>query len=381
MAHAVDFQGSCQDSELKQIRSETQVTFKIDHFMDRVEEANSIDDDFLAHSPDISLTFKDAEGNKNNIFYCYITIQEIKQPQGGNYLSIYVQRSDKNTIDRCSVKLNLKIRGSDESVINRVFQFTKNKSNSGDHMCKKTQVANFLTSTGSLILDGVFTVIVDTQIQGSVTPEPLATETSRTLSQDLQASDFPADFSMLSADGYNIPCFKNILAARSPVFKTMLTSGNFTEVTVSRIKIKEFKNRTLKTFWRFLISDVIDINEALALNMKAAKDEDHVDEAGDVMVHSEEETVDIVRNLLLLSEKYNIPSLKVKAEAFLVEKMTSETALATLEVASTVGAKKLVDFIVEYIVRNRVDENFAVENIVTYDLPKDIFALIMKAFW
>ena len=74
-------------------------------------------------------------------------------------------------------------------------------------------------------------------------------------------------------------------------------------------------------------------------------------------------------------------SLKVKAEDWLMEKIAPETALATLKVALIVGAKRLVDFFVDYIVKNRCNDNFAFENIVAYDLPKDVFALFMKASW
>ena len=294
MAHTVDFQGPHLENEVKQIRTKTHLTFKIDHFMDRIKVADYNKTKFHVRSSDYNVPYKvsDAtEEKEDSTFICALGITEfeIDEDDSLNQIGVYFRRSSKTTVESHTLKISIKVRET-AFVGEAIVTLEKDPPSSSAYFnfTSMARAKKLTTSTGSVIIDAYVTVIIDSDVKGSITaerPKPIKTQDQdiRTLYddlQDLQDSDFPADFFMVSADGYNIPCIKAVLVARSPVFKTMLTSENFIEFTISRIKIKEFKSGTLKTFWSFLISD--HISRHAVHDIKAEKNGDPIDEACEV---------------------------------------------------------------------------------------------------
>ena len=397
MAAKVDYQGENVSGELKQVRSKTGLTFKIDHFEDRVKAFETSNLTFKTlSSPRYKIIYKKGKDQADGIFNCTLTLelQKEENKEGENLPNEklllkrigFFLRPTEDTARPVTVRFSASRPGDWGSTF--IYTYTRQSGYGWPDYFKKHRLARYCAIDGSLTIHSTVTVLFDTAVHG-----PLARETEReplfsSLQIDLRRSDFPADFALISADGHKISCVKAILAARSPVFRNMLTSGNFKEATESQIEIKEFRNRTLKTFWHFCLTDYVDVSTGSKLKSEIEK-EMRVETRGrrgrrssDICpIHPETSHLLIVQNLLILADKYDIPSLKNKATEWLLLKVTPRNALTILEVGAKVNAKRLIDGIVYYIVNNRTNENFTLEKITAQDLPREVYELIINAFW
>ena len=66
----------------------------------------------------------------------------------------------------------------------------------------------------------------------------------------------------LECEGVELKSHSFVLAARSPVFKRMLSQGDFLEQQTGRIKIKEMDVGILRQMIRFVYTDSVEIDEA-----------------------------------------------------------------------------------------------------------------------
>ena len=69
-----------------------------------------------------------------------------------------------------------------------------------------------------------------------------------------------------------------------------------------------------------------------------------------------EGTVDeVLRNLLVLGDKFNVPKLKTQASYHLAQRIQTSNVLKTLEIACQINGSKFVDFLVTFINKNITD--------------------------
>jgi hypothetical protein len=118
-----------------------------------------------------------------------------------------------------------------------------------------------------------------------------------------------------------IPVHKLILAARSPVFRAMLSSGMH-EASADEMEITGYAVEAVRAFVRFLYCDVCmraDLNEH-AWDLQA------------------------------LADKYDVPSLGRICESYLITELCEENALHTLVRAHAQGASMLKQKAIGYIV-------------------------------
>lgn len=113
-----------------------------------------------------------------------------------------------------------------------------------------------------------------------------------------------ADVELIS-DNEVIRAHRVVLAARSPVFRAMLRSDRFIEGESGRVEVKQSDPASLKMFVRFLYEDTLD---------------DDVLSSDFTLCH----------NLIMLSNRYDVNSLKVKCSDFIARYHLSEEKAATI---------------------------------------------------
>ena len=191
-----------------------------------------------------------------------------------------------------------------------------------------------------------------------------ATNLAEKLSNGDLVSDF-SDFAIVSRQGDEIKSFKNIMAVQSPPFHAMLRNQGHKEVQDGKVHLSDFGTVTLRTFNHFLLTDGIKTD----LEIKEARGED------------EETDGDVVRNLLILGNKYDVESLVWQAENWLMKNLSAENALVTATVANMVNSGRLLDKCVQFVVANRKDEKLSMSAIRESGLSLEIISKILEGFW
>lgn len=167
-----------------------------------------------------------------------------------------------------------------------------------------------------------------------------------------------SDFVLESSDGEAIPVSKMILAARSPVFATMLSQSESEEVLSGKCKIQDYDAVTLKAFWTFLLGD-----ENPGPMVSAPEDQ-----AG----------VQFTMDLLALANKYEVKGLFAEAERQLAFVVCQQNAAEMIKLADAVGAAAL-----EAEVLNFLKENVKMGGIdpgTLADLPRDVRVKVFARF-
>ena len=114
--------------------------------------------------------------------------------------------------------------------------------------------------------------------------------------------------------------------------------------------------------------------------MKLAAKEGKRQKSGDISV-PEATGEDVLRNLLLLADKYNVPKLKTSASFQLAQRLNTNSVLKTLKVACQLECYKLVDYLVAFIIKNRGSPNLKVQKIFDCSFPQDIMVKIVEGVW
>jgi speckle-type POZ protein len=127
----------------------------------------------------------------------------------------------------------------------------------------------------------------------------------------------------IKCEGKTFPCHKAILASRSEVFKAMLTQEESLERIKNEVEIKDCSHEALESFLEFLYTDGLS-----------------------------DKTPYQSTELLVLADKYNIPSLKDKCELALSEILTNFNAIQLLSTAFLISAKTLLKNAAIYITKN-----------------------------
>jgi hypothetical protein len=145
-----------------------------------------------------------------------------------------------------------------------------------------------------------------------------------------------------------VPVHKLILAARSPVFRAMLSSG-MKESCANEVVMVDVCVDAVKAFVRFLYTD----------GCKRAVLE----------VHG--------WDLLALADKYDITALRCMCETYLAEHMLPCTALATLQSAEHSNAPMLKSRAMDFVVANL--KTVAKEPLRLEDLGVDLLSEVLRA--
>ena len=153
-----------------------------------------------------------------------------------------------------------------------------------------------------------------------------------------------------------------VLAAQSPVLKAMLDTPSSKEVNEGKVILEDFDSLTLKTFWRYLLFNRL----GKAVASLTGKNETATN------------SYELVLNLLVLGDRYDMKGLKQECEKWLMDEMNPVNALRIIKVASLVQAKELTRYALTYVHTNRRDENLSPDKIISDDMPKDISIKLME---
>jgi speckle-type POZ protein len=142
-------------------------------------------------------------------------------------------------------------------------------------------------------------------------------------------------------EGDEVKAHRNVLAARSPTFKAMFTSGLSESISGAVVRLSG-KKSTFEAMLKYIYSDQVSIPD-----------------------------VDAAIDLLAMAEEYFLPGLKSECADVLMGKyLTEDTAVSLFQVASMFRAAVLKEKCAEFILRNTASINLA-------DLGKDMLAELL----
>ena len=108
------------------------------------------------------------------------------------------------------------------------------------------------------------------------------------------------DFALVSFQGQRIPCVLALLAAKSPVFRAMLTNPQSREVSNGELRLR-YGSLTLHTFWRFVMTGEID-------------SEPCKDKVGFLDDDSEDTEAKLLKNLYILAGRFDVKDMRAAVE-------------------------------------------------------------------
>ncbi|XP_015906010.1 protein maternal effect lethal 26 [Parasteatoda tepidariorum] len=158
----------------------------------------------------------------------------------------------------------------------------------------------------------------------------------------------------LRVDDEIMTAHKNVLACRSPVFAAMFEQ-QMTENNTGIVDIVDVEAKTFSSFLEYIYTgSVKKIDEELALN------------------------------LLVVADKYDVPSLAKKCSLFLMSVLSNNNLCKVLLIADMVNQKELKSFVVEFILKNSTNILSSPEwlQLVTKNntLATELLLLISKKF-
>ena len=118
-------------------------------------------------------------------------------------------------------------------------------------------------------------------------------------------SSILADFELKMNDGEILMAHKSILAARSPVFRAMLTTG-MKEASKNSVEVPDFDSKTVRELLRFIYCGELEIPE-------------------------------VVTDLIFAAEKYEVSELKNICIDQILSELTEENVVETLIIADQVS--------------------------------------------
>ncbi|KAG9455194.1 hypothetical protein H6P81_008098 [Aristolochia fimbriata] len=152
-----------------------------------------------------------------------------------------------------------------------------------------------------------------------------------------------ADIQLKAGTGPSIPAHRVLLAARSPIFKTMLEWDECKAPSSDTISLPELTHEELQCLLHFLYNGRLPGDE----NMDQQ----------------------IVYSMLVAADKYDIPFLKKLCEKQILRSLDASNALEVLEISETCSNKKLRESAMGSIVKHMEEvvfspgyETFAVNN-------------------
>ena len=129
-----------------------------------------------------------------------------------------------------------------------------------------------------------------------------------------------SDFEII-CQGESFPCHKNVLAARSKVFKTMLNMDG-EEAKRNCLVIEDFDIFQVRQLLEFIYTGILKEDDPIGTE------------------------------LLLLADKYDMPDLVCLCQVALIKDITLETSLGILDIANRLSSDYLIKVCSAFVARN-----------------------------
>lgn len=139
--------------------------------------------------------------------------------------------------------------------------------------------------------------------------------------ESMFGNDKYSDYTLVTADGEEIPVHKNVLASRSKVFEAMMET-QLKEGSEKKALIDDIESKSLKEFLRFVYCGRVNEIEAVAVD------------------------------LIYAAEKYGLSDLKPLCVQSLVRTISIDTAVETFILADLHQEKSLKKYALDYILWN-----------------------------
>lgn len=180
--------------------------------------------------------------------------------------------------------------------------------------------ADILDANNGLLANDTFTIHCKVNILKQISTELKESENrlqvSTDLGQLLQSDEF-SDVTLVS-QGVEFPVHRNILAARSLVFKAMFTH-DMREKTENKVVISGFGPDVLREMLRFVYSGKVENPKKILCELLAAADQYALDGLKDIcgIELQKRMKVDNVANMLIIADRHRVDNLKKGALAFI----------------------------------------------------------------
>ena len=178
-----------------------------------------------------------------------------------------------------------------------------------------------------------------------------------------------ANFTLISVGGSKIRCFESVLAAQSPILRALLSDYHSVEAEKRELHL-DFGDYTVRAFNHFLVADSLTTDLNILIN--------------DLECVDDETPEEVVRNLLILGNTYDVKNLVRDAENRLIDGLAESDffdILETISVADKVESERLLDECINYIVKNRRKMKISVGAIRESGLSIDIVSRILETLW
>ncbi|XP_020175160.1 BTB/POZ and MATH domain-containing protein 1 [Aegilops tauschii subsp. strangulata] len=220
-----------------------------------------------------------------------------------------------------------KINPSEEKRMSRIFYDAHDDSDLVPLMARHDVVKSGYLKDDTLTLRCTITVLKDIQIP-RIPAEGVIALPSTNLHQHLGTllqSETGADVTFIVC-GESFAAHKDILAARSPVFKAQFF-GDMKEKCSVRVEVEDMEAAAFRAMLHFILSDTApELDQPL------------------------EEGTAMAQHLLAASDRYELDRLKLICEIKLSGGINVETAATTLALAEQHNCSKLKDKCIEFIV-------------------------------
>ena len=320
MTSAVKVNQNQGSAHYKNTINEVTIIWTLDNFL---EWADSKQPGFTLKSPVFSFDL----GTTNNKYNFTLKIY----PQGeldnddNDKLGLYLCNKNTGTIP---VKACFQFLTKDQKVIyTRQFSDWAELSNKsrgwGKAISRETLEENGLLPNDPFTIQCNISVRCSESTAVTYVTTPLPEKHSKTVVGDFAQMFADQDFSdfEIVCQGKSFPCHKNVLAARSKVFKTMLNMDG-EEAKKNCLVIKDFDIFQVRQLLEFIYTGILKEDDPIGTE------------------------------LLLLADKYDMPDLVCRCQVSLVKDITLETSLGILDIANRLSSDYLIKVCSAFVARN-----------------------------
>jgi hypothetical protein len=235
--------------QLLQIRLDCHIDWKIDNFLSWADTKAA---GYRKKSPVFTFDFPALK--KSYVF------QLVVQPKGAegvfrddDDVGVYLRNNNSDTLHIKMALSLLNSAGREDDREAETYSFTAKTSKGFDYLFSRTELAEkreSLLPGGCLQIRCDFTIILPGLVNHVSQLQPCP-EVNSCLLNDDSLSDFE-----IVCGSQTFPCHKAVLANKSPVLKTMMTSGRWAENEKNVLEISDVKPAIVKDFLNFIYTDV-----------------------------------------------------------------------------------------------------------------------------
>ena len=320
MTSAIKVHQNQGNAHYKNIINEVTIIWTLDNFL---EWAHSKQPGFKLISPIFS--FDLGSTNKKYNFTLQIYPKGFQNNNDNDQMALFVCNNNTGTI---SVKANFQFLTNDQKVLYTRHFLGWNELSTKCSLLKtvsrETLEKSGLLTNYTLTIQCNISVRCSESTAVTYVTTPLLEQHSKTVIGDF-AQMFTdqafSDFEIVCQDK-SFPCHKNVLAARSKVFKTMLNMDG-EEAKKNCLVIEDF--------------DIFQVRQLLEFIYTGSLKEDDA----------------IGTELLLLADKYDLPDLVHLCEVALAKDITLETCLGFLDITNRISSHYLIKLCSAFVAEHR----------------------------